>query len=73
MSFELRLCAAPVYSVRTRVIMELQQFPATVRELEQAGCGSPSQIRRVLCKLEGLVRLQGARYAFKSAEKYKLL
>lgn len=72
MSFEMRLCATPVYSVRTRVINELQQFPSTVRELERAGCGSPSQIRRVLRKLEGVVRLGNA-YGLRSGGAYKLL
>jgi hypothetical protein len=72
--FELRQACAPRYSVKTRVINALREFPATVRELEAAGCGSPSAIRRVLRKLDGVVVLAGRRYALRGpGGGYKLL
>jgi predicted RecB family endonuclease len=72
--FELRQACAPQYSVKTRVIEALREFPATVRELEAAGCGSPSSIRRVLRALNGVVVLSGRRYALLSPGRgYKLL
>ena len=71
--FELRQDCAPQYSVKTRVINALREFPATVRELEAAGCGSPSAIRRVLRAIDGVVLLSGRRYALRSVGGYKLL
>lgn len=76
-SLELR-CAARG-SVRTRVIDRLAQFPASVRELDSAGCGSRASIRRVVrCLLAdgGAVRIasrdgRGFRYALRSGARYE--
>lgn len=67
-SFSLQLFCRPVYSVKTRVLNALQEFPATVRELESAGCGSGRSIRRVVKALVdsgGVERIGGARYALR--------
>ncbi len=71
------------YTVKTRVIMELQKFPATVRELERAGCGSLTSIKRVVKQLVDARevtctgRLYGkkdsTRYALRTGARYKFL
>jgi hypothetical protein len=77
MTFELRLVPTLRRSVKARVIEELEQFPATVRELSSAGCGHPGSIRRVLRALAvdgGLARLPGHRYMLRSPlAAYKVL
>lgn len=74
---EMRLSIRPNYSVRTRVIEALRAFPATVRELEGADCGSSSSIRRVLralAKEGGVFVLSGRRYGLREAAAgYKML
>lgn len=78
--FELRLSCAPELSVRTRVINALLEFPASVRELEIAGCGSVRSIRRALKELrEGgnVVRIgrdgRSHRYGFRKGIGYRVL
>ncbi len=83
MTFELRQDHRFEYSVKTRVIMELQKFPATVRELERAGCGSLTSIKRVVKQLADagevtrLGRVYGkkdpATYALRKGAGYKFL
>ncbi len=72
----LRLACVPVYSVKTRVILELEQMPATVGELENAGCGARSSIHRVVRRMlsDGeALRLPGRRYALRNAPAYEVL
>lgn len=77
--FELRQDCRPVYSVKTRVIMQLEEFPATAKELIDVGCGSRTQVRRVLRRMTtegGLVVIgkRPRRYALdRGATAYKLL
>ena len=80
MRMELR--TAPTYSVKTRVLMELERFPATVKDLVNAGCGSDGQVRYALRQLaragDGLeITMRGrARekwYGLKRGAGYKVL
>ncbi len=74
MMFELRQDHRLEYSVKTRVILELQKFPATVRELERAGCGSLTSIKRVVKQLEdaGEATRMGREYGKMSSTRYAL-